>query len=439
MKRTLASGDAVKDSTVVDNNDITATTTTNMAATDAMRDVDRYNNNNKNNNNKNNSNNNNGDNDNDIVVVSDCGKSSNKIDNTSLNTENVAEGQNNEYIHPFWFVNTNMPASYWDYENAIIEFNNDEPYELIQKIGRGKYSEVFRSRNRFNGELCVLKILKPVRLKKIRREITILQNLCGGPNVLRLLDVVMVPWEETPVLVTENIEPADTFRTLMSSNELTNFDMRFYLYEVLRCLHFAHSRGIFHRDIKPQNIIIDHKRRKLRIVDWGLAEYYIHGQAYNVCVGTRHYKGPELLVGLRLYDYSLDIWSVGCILAEMLFRTFPFFRGENNESQLVRIVDVFGTEELVRYLQKYDITLPRNLFHRCVNIRRSKKSWYSFITSRSSSWCDIHAIDLLDKMLRFDHRERILAEDAMRHPFFDPVRKVLERQALEGYPQEGIP
>lgn len=342
------------------------------------------------------------------------------------------------YCHPFWFVNNGMPSSYWDYENATIEFNSADPYELIQKIGRGKYSEVFRSRNRCNGEMCVLKILKPVRLKKIRREVTILQNLCGGPNVLRLLDVVMIAPEETPVLVTENVEPADNFRTLMSSNELSNFDMRYYLYEVLRCLHFAHSRGIFHRDIKPQNIIIDHSRRKLRIADWGLAEYYIHGQAYNVCVGTRHYKGPELLVGLRLYDYSLDIWSVGCILAEMLFRTFPFFRGEDNEDQLLRIVSVLGTDDFVQYLRKYDIHLPRHLMDRCVGVRHARQSWYSFVNARSAPWCDVHAIDLLDRMLRMDHRERIFAFDAMQHPFFDPVRRVLGEDAQEQYPRERV-
>lgn len=430
MKRSAPCSGAAKDVTVAEKSRFT------------------YNNNNSNNTNNNNTNSsskNNNTNATTYAAASTIRDVNNRINNHSkcnnkgdifVNSEQN-QNQSCEYSHPFWFVNANMPSSYWDYEKATIEYNSDEPYELIQKIGRGKYSEVFRSRNRYNGELCVLKILKPVRLKKIYREITILQNLCGGPNVLRLLDVVMVKSEQTPVLVTENIEPADNFRTLMSSNELSNFDMRYYLYEVLRCLNFAHSRGIFHRDIKPQNIIIDHRGRKLRVVDWGLAEYYIHGQSYNVCVGTRHYKGPELLVGLRLYDYSLDIWSVGCILAEMLFRSFPFFRGEDNEDQLVRIVEVFGTEDFVKYLQKYDIFLPRGLLDRCVNIRRPKQSWYSFVNARSAPWCDVNAIDLLDKMLKIDHRERILAEDAMKHPFFDPVRKVLEGRAQEQYPHEG--
>ncbi|KEG07179.1 casein kinase II subunit alpha [Trypanosoma grayi] len=359
--------------------------------------------------------------------------------NNNKNNSNKGSGDggsapHREFRHPFWFVNNSMPPTYWDYENATIEYNSDEPYELIQKIGRGKYSEVFRSRNRCNGESCVLKILKPVRMKKIRREITILQNLCGGPNVVRLLDVVQVACEDTPVLVTENIEPADNFRTLMDSGRLSNFDMRYYLYEVLRCLHFAHSRGIFHRDIKPQNIIIDHCRRKLRIVDWGLAEYYLHGQAYNVCVGTRHFKGPELLVGLRLYDYSLDIWSVGCILAELLFRVYPLFRGDDNDDQLHQIVSVLGVEDLSRYVQKYKVHLPRHLADRCLASNWPKRPWYTFMNNINTSWCDVQALDLLDKMLKMDHQERILASEAMQHPFFDPVRRVLGEDAQQQYP-----
>ncbi|EKG07969.1 casein kinase II, alpha chain, putative [Trypanosoma cruzi] len=374
------------------------------------------------------------------VTTDDCKGQKNTGENAvevkrTLTENEIRRHETGVISHPFWFVNNHMPPSYWDYERMTIEYSSGEPYELIQKIGRGKYSEVFRCRNRINGELCVLKILKPVRLKKIHREISILQNLCGGPNVLRLLDVVSISPEGTPVLVTENLEPAESFRSLMNSGSLSNFDMRYYMYEVLRCLHFAHSHGIFHRDIKPHNIIIDHQRRKLRIADWGLGEYYIHGQAYNVCVGTRNFKAPELLLGLRLYDYSLDIWSVGCILAEMLFRIFPFFRGQNNEDQLYRILEVIGTEDLTRYARKYDISLPRFLFGNGGPFKRMKKPWYIFVNDQCESWCDVHAVDLLDKMLRLDHQERILAWDAMQHPFFDPIRSALREDPQEQYPQ----
>jgi casein kinase II subunit alpha len=83
-------------------------------------------------------------------------------------------------------------------------------------------------------------------------------------------------------------------------------------------LDYCHSMGIMHRDVKPHNIIIDHKNRELRLIDWGLAEFYIPEQEYNVRVASRYFKGPELLVDNLLYDYSLDIWSLGCMFAGMV-------------------------------------------------------------------------------------------------------------------------
>jgi casein kinase 2 alpha subunit len=118
--------------------------------------------------------------------------------------------------------------------------------------------------------------------------------------------------------------------------------------------------GIMHRDVKPHNVMIDHENRKLRLIDWGLAEFYHSGQEYNVRVASRYFKGPELLVDYQTYDYSLDMWSLGCMLASMIFRKEPFFHGHDNYDQLVRIAKVLGTEELYEYLDKYRIELdPR--------------------------------------------------------------------------------
>merc|ERR1712118_58167 len=107
-----------------------------------------------------------------------------------------------------------------------------------------------------------------------------------------------------------------------------------------------------HRDVKPHNVMIDHENKKLRLIDWGLAEFYHPGRDYNVRVASRYYKGPELLVDFFLYDYSLDMWSLGCMLAALIFRKEPFFQGSDNQDQLVKIAKVLGTDGLYDYLEK---------------------------------------------------------------------------------------
>ena len=99
---------------------------------------------------------------------------------------------------------------------------------------------------------------------------------------------------------------------------LTDRDLRYYMFCLFRGLDICHSKGIMHRDIKPQNIIVNPDTKEIKIIDWGLAEYYHSGQDYNVRVSSRYYKGPELLVNNRHYDYSLDVWSLGVMYAEIV-------------------------------------------------------------------------------------------------------------------------
>uniref|UniRef100_A0A8B9Q1H5 non-specific serine/threonine protein kinase n=1 Tax=Apteryx owenii TaxID=8824 RepID=A0A8B9Q1H5_APTOW len=345
-------------------------------------------------------------------------------------------------------VNTQRPREYWDYESHVVEWGNQDDYQLVRKLGRGKYSEVFEAINITNNEKVVVKILKPVKKKKIKREIKILENLRGGPNIISLLDIV-----KDPV-----------------------------------ALDYCHSMGVMHRDVKPHNVMIDHEHRKLlrsvvdltpkppwyiwysqchevllvssgllaalllrcsslgllrtvkrgststpkptfgqqsvavkfclklRLIDWGLAEFYHPGQEYNVRVASRYFKGPELLVDYQMYDYSLDMWSLGCMLASMIFRKEPFFHGHDNYDQLVRIAKVLGTEDLYDYIDKYNIELdPR--FNDILG-RHSRKRWERFVHSENQHLVSTEALDFLDKLLRYDHQTRLTARDAMEHPYF---------------------
>jgi casein kinase II subunit alpha len=166
--------------------------------------------------------------------------------------------------------------------------------------------------------------------------------------------------------------------------------------------------------------MIDHNNRKLRLIDWGLAEFYHPGTEYNVRVASRYFKGPELLVDFQEYDYSLDMWSLGAMFASMIFRKEPFFHGSSNSDQLVKIAKVLGTDDLFDYLDKYEIELDAQ--YDDILGRFQKKPWHSFVTSENQRFVSNEAIDFLDKLLRYDHQERLTAKEAQGHPYFNPVR-----------------
>lgn len=121
-------------------------------------------------------------------------------------------------------------------------------------------------------------------------------------------------------------------------------------------------------------------------------------------------------MNLQMYDYSLDLWSLGCVFASMIFRKEPFFHGHDNYDQLVRIAKVLGTEELFQYLTKYEIVLdPR--FNEILG-RHTKKRWERFVHAENQHLVSPESLDLLDKLLRYDHAERLTAREAMEHVYF---------------------
>lgn len=315
-----------------------------------------------------------------------------------------------------------MPPTYSDYMKSFeLIYGVADKYEIIKKVGRGKYSDVYEGvRTDDDAKVCI-KILKPIKKEKIKREVKILQTLKDCPGIVQLLEVVRDPATKTPSLIFEYIDTGDMdFRTL--SKKFTPTDVKFYIAEILKALDFAHSKGIIHRDVKSHNILIDPLKKQLKLIDWGLAEFYHLGIPNNTRVASRYYKGPELLVDYGYYDYSLDIWSLGCLFAALIFQQDPFFQGKDNNDQLVKIVRTLGTDEFYEYLQQYGIVLDPNLAE--LIGKHSKKPWKRFKTAFNEQFCSNEAIDLLSQMLVFDHAKRITAKDALKHPYFSVAKEV---------------
>lgn len=310
---------------------------------------------------------------------------------------------------------------YYNYENLSFEFSNCENYEIKRSIGRGKYSDVFEGVDSRDSRPVVIKMLKPVRKVKIAREIRILELLKDGPNIIKLLDICFDNVSLTPSLVFE-FDSTVNLKQIMLNLSLT--DMKIYMYQVFRSLDFAHSRGIMHRDVKPMNIIVDSESKQLKLIDWGLSEFYIDKKEYNTRVSSRPYKSPELLLNYQLYDFSLDIWSAGTMFAAMLFKKEHFFLGKDNQDQLAKIVAVLGTKGFLEYVKRYNIPVdPQDMV---LYKNKEQKEFSSFINDKCQELCTKDSIDLLKKMLIYDHNERITAREAMAHPFFNDVRHLLK-------------
>mmetsp|Transcript_29487 Transcript_29487/g.62627 ORF Transcript_29487/g.62627 Transcript_29487/m.62627 type:complete len:365 (-) Transcript_29487:331-1425(-) len=260
-------------------------------------------------------------------------------------------------------------------------------------------------------------------------------------------------------------------------DHLSEYEIKYYLCHLLVALDGLHAAGIMHRDVKPRNTLINRfgsqrsesksspPPQPLMLVDLGLADFYLPGTPYNVRVASRHYKSPELLIGFTRYDYAIDMWSVGCILAGLLFRKEPFFRGKDNEDQLGKIVSVLGTRDFLGYCQKCDARLTKNtraaIGRYCSKAAEESSSSSSSDegSTTSTSLLDTHmgrrtpwttfvegdcpvpcpeASDLLDKLLVYDHERRWTAREALNHAFFDDVRERVLEEVRERIAREGV-
>ncbi|KAF4338023.1 CMGC CK2 kinase [Fusarium beomiforme] len=154
----------------------------------------------------------------------------------------------------------------------------------------------------------------------------------------------------------------------------------------------------------------------LQYLSWSSADFYRPDEDLDVCVGL--FKPPELLLSYERYDFSIDMWCFGAMLAAMVFRKEPFFHGISLIDQLKTIADVLGTDKLYRFVNEYDLELDEEELE--VLGQRPEQPWTDFINSANRSMVTDEAISLIDQLLRFDPKERLTAAEAIRNVYFRP-------------------
>jgi len=304
-----------------------------------------------------------------------------------------------------------------------VEAHIIKRFNLHKKIGKGAYGVVFKSTDKKTKEVVALKKLydafrNDTDAQRTFREVMILQELNGHDNIIRLLNVIKAENNMDLYLVFDYME-ADLYNAIRA-NILQDIHKQYILYQTLKAMKFIHSADIIHRDLKPSNIFIN-SDCQIKIGDFGLARTLTsgkngHSAVVTDYVATRWYRAPEMLLGSQYYSKSVDMWSIGCILAELLSAK-PLFPGKSTKNQIEMVLEITGLpkrEEFLAIREKYLIEIDDKVFP----TKLTKKSLKSVVPGASPD-----ALDLMNKLLQFNPDKRLTLEEALKHKYLEAFHK----------------
>lgn len=291
---------------------------------------------------------------------------------------------------------------------------------MIRQVGTGAYGVVISADDKStNTQVAIKKISRafedPVDAKRILREIK-LMKMFAHENVIRVLDIVPPPptcEEFEDIYIVQDLMETDLHRIIYSKQPLSIDHIQYFVYQILRGLKYIHSANVLHRDLKPSNLLLN-SNCDLKICDFGLARVAEEAGDQTEYVVTRWYRAPEIMLACQDYTKAIDVWSVGCIFAELLRRK-ALFPGDDYIAQLRLICDKLGR--------------PSESDLEFVSSERAKKFMLSLPEAPAQVFDDLfpehrgetQAIDLVRKMLAFKPSERITIEEALAHPFMESL------------------
>ncbi|XP_029470967.1 mitogen-activated protein kinase 12 [Rhinatrema bivittatum] len=302
-----------------------------------------------------------------------------------------------------------------------------ERYRDLVAVGSGAYGTVCSAIDgRTGAKVAIKKLYRPFQselfAKRAYRELRLLKHM-QHENVIGILDVF------TPDSTLEKFNDfylvmpfmGTDLGKIMKHEKLTEDRIQFLVYQILKGLKYIHSAGVIHRDLKPGNLAVN-EDCELKILDFGLARHT--DSEMTGYVVTRWYRAPEVILNWMHYSQTVDIWSVGCIMAEM-FTGRPLFKGNDHLDQLTEIMKVTGTptQDFVQKLQSPD---AKNYIKSLPKVQ--KKDFAAVLR-----YANPMAVNLLEKMLVLDPEKRITAAAALAHPYFEQFRDVDEETETEPY------
>ncbi|KAM3182041.1 hypothetical protein ACTXT7_013196 [Hymenolepis weldensis] len=263
-----------------------------------------------------------------------------------------------------------------------------------------------------------VKVFKEDNREKAEKEMRILRKLQGCPYVYTVFGHIHGFELGKECIVHEHFSGStwlDIFESIKSE------DIQTYAYQMFSALNACHSLNIIHSCVKYLNLTINEVRKQLKLAGLEYALEHRDGNLYTTNDNDIYFKSPELLLHYKRYDYAVDMWAAGCILAGSIFHTKRIFNAKEDYKQLFKIANILGGKELLDSAKEYEISVGKELER---NIRKFKGLGFQ---SLKKEYCEItateEAIDLVEKLLIYDHKKRLTAKEALNHPYFSKIQK----------------
>eukprot|EP00929_Paragymnodinium_shiwhaense_P059457 TRINITY_DN29777_c0_g2_i1.p1 TRINITY_DN29777_c0_g2~~TRINITY_DN29777_c0_g2_i1.p1 ORF type:complete len:393 (+),score=111.50 TRINITY_DN29777_c0_g2_i1:142-1320(+) len=309
--------------------------------------------------------------------------------------------------------------------DSKVKFKVPKQFEMIKKVGSGAYGTVVSFQDTKTGQKVAVKKITDfchdlVDGKRILREVKLLRSF-NHDNIISILDMYPPdhPDFEDIYIVTDLME-TDLHRVIYSKQVLNEEHHQYFVYQILRGLLYLHSANVVHRDLKPANILVN-KNCDLKICDFGLSRGYKEGEddpSLTDYVVTRWYRAPEVVLLASEYTKSIDVWSVGCILCELIGRS-PLFQGKDHLDQIKKILQVIGTpsEEDLDWLPPK--SPARQFIKKCPECKKSDwRQVYPKLSRCPLEKASDNAVEAIEKMLTFHPDRRSSVFDCLRLPYF---------------------